>query len=1163
MPLEKKRISTQNILIEGVQFPPQLFKAHAENNLVVFVGAGVSMGEPSSLPNFDKLAEKIAVGTCCKYDENMSPDHFLGSLLYSNQVDVHKRAADILTHSESKPNGFHKNICKLFENTSSLRIVTTNYDLLLEDIAFKLYPTYPPVVYSAPALPLGDNFNGIVHLHGDVNAPQNMILTDTDFGNAYLNQGFSRRFLLSLFQRYTVLFIGYSYDDIIINYLTRALPDLHGENRFILTGEDSPQKWQRLGITPICYQYGNYEQLYNAFGAFVERATRTRSKWNERFKSLCSCIPANDSEEYFEIIQVLDNDKLFPQFLKNIQGEEWAYFLDEHNLLANLFQEEASLNERDFVFMDWLLDQCVTDENNLLSALLTHPFSNIHPEFIEKFCSFICRHHTDLSANFIERWVTFFYTKISDTFLICDLVETVIEKELFHLGWKLFLKLLTPTYRIKENTDPKHRYGLNVSFTHIEKAFLTEMWNSYLVKNIHLFALFAIDTITEILTEIADVQNIWQPGSSLSDAALIDMNDLTTSHSDFIPLLDIFKQCFEFALETDPSKTCTWVKKNISNPSFYLKKCAIFFLTKTGFSIDEQVNLILTEVGLYTFGLKRDVFRFIATVLPKCNTNKKAHIFSVIDSYIREDAPKQAEYEKYNWYVWLYKNFPGDQTIRQKLEELQKRNPDFSERKHPEQEISFFLGEARSPLSIEELLHIDLIKEYDWLKTFDHDFKEETYRSSLLFTISQCSSQNIHWAISFMDVVIQHEDWDSDIFEHILKGLSNADLSQKQLQSIIERINRDNLIKNQIHPICRYTEKLLNNNTFTWDNSFINFIYTFSEKLWQYRQYDEREKTSDWVTQSLNSAKGIIPSIWMILLKKEIAVTNQNIIPPRYLTLFDGLVKDTENSHPEFICVLGQYFYFLYHLNNKWCADKLFSFFMSENPYFIPIWEGFMTTSLLTEKIGNEFEHSFLFAMEHIDLFSEESAECLTKFYTLEMIHYAKNPLKDFIPRLFCNKKDNLKIKFADSIQDYLIEANLTEKQKLWDAWLYQYWKDRLNYNIPKPFSDNEEKAMLSWLPHFDDLFPAAVDLYVQFQAFEIESLHYLLHLLNEKNFYTRFPTDTANLFIFLCKCKIKPYDISRIEGQARLLLPNLNETASDKLRNALLEIGIDLNEDQ
>jgi hypothetical protein len=47
---------------DDVDIPEALLAAQRDGRLVIFAGAGVSMGPPSNLPGFSKLAKQIAAG---------------------------------------------------------------------------------------------------------------------------------------------------------------------------------------------------------------------------------------------------------------------------------------------------------------------------------------------------------------------------------------------------------------------------------------------------------------------------------------------------------------------------------------------------------------------------------------------------------------------------------------------------------------------------------------------------------------------------------------------------------------------------------------------------------------------------------------------------------------------------------------------------------------------------------------------------------------------------------------------------------------------------------------------------------------------------------------------------------------------------------------------
>jgi hypothetical protein len=57
--------------------------------------------------------------------------------------------------------------------------------------------------------------------------PRRLVVTDKDFGRAYLREAWAARFLERIFSAVTVLFIRYSHGDVVMHYLTR----LPGESR--------------------------------------------------------------------------------------------------------------------------------------------------------------------------------------------------------------------------------------------------------------------------------------------------------------------------------------------------------------------------------------------------------------------------------------------------------------------------------------------------------------------------------------------------------------------------------------------------------------------------------------------------------------------------------------------------------------------------------------------------------------------------------------------------------------------------------------------------------------------------------------------------------------------------------------------------------------------
>src|SRR5688572_2498619 len=118
------------MFLDPLDIPDALLEAQEQGKLVVFAGAGVSMGEPSNLPSFKGLAAQIAgshplAAEIDKYNSRL--DRFLGNL-HRHKVDVQGLCRSIVSDPASKPTELHRSLVDLFFKPEHVRIVTTNFD---------------------------------------------------------------------------------------------------------------------------------------------------------------------------------------------------------------------------------------------------------------------------------------------------------------------------------------------------------------------------------------------------------------------------------------------------------------------------------------------------------------------------------------------------------------------------------------------------------------------------------------------------------------------------------------------------------------------------------------------------------------------------------------------------------------------------------------------------------------------------------------------------------------------------------------------------------------------------------------------------------------------------------------------------------------------------
>ena len=170
------------------------------------------------------------------------------------------------------------------------RLVTTNFDHLFEKAAAKLRrkerSKHRMAVHIAPALPPAKlkDFRGLAYLHGKLGSSpddRQLVLTTTDFGTAYMVEGWALRFVVGLFRNYHVVFVGYSVEDPMMRYLVTAL-DAEQETKkpyafAPYSGENKQAeklKWRLKGIKPLLYDKANeHRELW-----------RVLKEWDEDYR---------------------------------------------------------------------------------------------------------------------------------------------------------------------------------------------------------------------------------------------------------------------------------------------------------------------------------------------------------------------------------------------------------------------------------------------------------------------------------------------------------------------------------------------------------------------------------------------------------------------------------------------------------------------------------------------------------------------------------------------------------------------------------------------------------------------------------------------------------------------------------------------------------------
>jgi hypothetical protein len=285
--------------------PEDLLLARDRGEVLFVAGAGISRPLPAELPDFKGLVldayhaldqvvgdrlKRLSTdkaGNWEKYSDGLRPqqiaelkrfvdgeyDVVLGMLerrleLEPNHSSIMRRTIIELIGRAKKPTALHTALIRLSARFGTPLIVTTNFDRLFELAAKQ--NGYKVLSHSLGAMPQPSrraDFSGILHIHGALGTKRepasNLVLTDQDFGDAYLRRRFASDFIYDAARIFRIVLVGYSASDAPMRYLLNAIagdelrfPDLKPRYAFVpadSTDTRTRADWRSRGIIPIVY----------------------------------------------------------------------------------------------------------------------------------------------------------------------------------------------------------------------------------------------------------------------------------------------------------------------------------------------------------------------------------------------------------------------------------------------------------------------------------------------------------------------------------------------------------------------------------------------------------------------------------------------------------------------------------------------------------------------------------------------------------------------------------------------------------------------------------------------------------------------------------------------------------------------------------------------
>jgi len=1106
---------------KDITLPDDLVRAAQDGRLLVFAGAGVSIPAPSNLPGFQELADRIGEGGSRRLP-NEPFDRYLGRL-EQDHVAVQKRARDLLDPPGSAPSTTHRAVVDLFSRPADVRLVTTNFDRhFTTSIRERFHDEVE--IYCGPALPIGSEFDGLVYLHGAVGKPRSrLILTEADFGRAYLVQGWATRFLKEAFAAYTVLFLGYSHDDRIMDFLAQGLPP--GTRRFVLKENGESDDWERRGIEVVQYPQTEgdpHARLAPVLQAWSRRMQMGALEHEQRIRDIVSVPPGPDVEDLDYLAESCRDEARLPYFTRHATRPEWLAWAEKIGLLDPLFtpgsQEEAPRAE---VLSNWIADRfSVRHARQCLETMSKN--SRDWPSVLwERIAFALSMVEERPSSDVLSRWVTLLY-RAWRPWRGQRTLPMLLERCQFPQDIDAAVLLIELVTRIRTSidrsgwwSDDEDQDQSGVRRIHLDPDLLgesysvEEAWGAVRDEILARRGRFMIGLIEQRFESVLTLLRASGTASGGFDPISFGRSSIAPHEQDrgmekISALIDIGRDVVEWAAGSDSELVQEVITRWSSSDSQLLRRLALHALAKvTKTTPESALEFLISNDLLYEFGVKKEVFAVLAARFGPSASEARARFIEYSmttpavprrEDDVDEEVAAQEAYARFNVAVWLARVAPESEEATVHLRSLEGLHPDFKARPHPDFDHWIEAGwgepragEAEAQREGTELRSRPIESVVSELIDSESAVGEDEGRVRHRRAVAMALGQDKNWALRLAKELSRRKVKSADFWSRILQVIAGGavdDLDWHELLVVITDADLGREVAKQVADLLVKGVESSSIGTEDFDQ-----VYVLSERLWVACEDEPmgdtpRSDFGGWLFLAINRTAGSVAELWLRLIESERRAAGESWSGlsegrRRLLLLCVEGESDSAGLARSILCSRLQ---FMYAIDANWTTAHLLPDF------------DWGRNELRATQAWHGFLHYGRFSAAFAPALLAQAGECakrlagplsgmsenLTGRLAAAAVLFDEDPLQDGWLREFVKAaKGPCLREWTAHVGDVLKAADADVRRAAWHRWLGKYWEGRLD-GVPMPITEEESEMLARWAIVLGADVPAAFDLAVK-----------------------------------------------------------------------------------
>lgn len=1067
-----------------VEIPDDLVSAARDGQLVIFVGAGASRDEPSSLPDFKQLVTKIGkqAGSPPSDAKLERPDVFLGDLVDLG-VDVHSLVAQEIDAPGSTPNRLHHAVMALAAVHPPLRVVTTNYDRHLESAGRS--DGLDPDVFRAPALPIGDDFTGVIHLHGELGQdPRQLVVTDTDFGHAYLREAWAARFLERMFAAFTVLFIGYSHGDVVMQYLARSLG--REGRRYVVTDDAASADWTRLGLKAIGYPV--VDQSHAALAEALERWTEL-SAWGRldhrrRIEEIIAQGPPTIPEEVSYLERALaqpEHLRFFTAAATSIDWLHWTANQPQFNLLFTAAPaDDADAEAIARALSIWFIDHFACVEDHSAAALR---IARDRPWTYNTWDTLVHRLLTGPGpiSDWQVPWLILALHRAPEG--RHELLDMMLAEDKYQAWPEVALALLE--HRTTPVPQPGIDFGddrpprLDVTLTG-EEYWLTTAWTTIFAAMLTEHASHLFDLAIQQLRRMYRLAHLLQPsfdpiGLGRSAIEPHPQDEFREPHD---MLIDAARDTLEHLLRTAPDAAAHHLEVLATATESILQRlCVHGWRLRTDRTPDAKLKWVIDQDLLYDLDLKHEVYQLLADALPAAEPGTVENLLAAANSGpLREPDRANSSYARYNLLSWLHQAQPDNPQVRAAFDAVQDAHRDYRPRPHPDLNMYMTSGfvEDAEPFSADEL-HAMIAADPEtalhrlrgFAPTGESRLTGPTWTGALT-ALRGCIARYPGDGIRLAGH-LSHGD--HDLRATLIRGWSAAPLAPdedlpNQIISLIGTWDLDAIRREAAELLAGTGQPEA---ATAWHD--LAPARHLARKLWPTTETTGKILGgTDTLLEAINHPAGDLAQFWINVAAAEWRRQGEMWagLPSVIVAELDRMIEQPDHNGELARCILIAHLRFFHGADPAWAGDRLLSLLdwnqVKDVQQVAIMWRTFLgrpqyDDSLLSAGLLDLFLDT---TERTADVADDRTMESLGRQLATIAVR-SDEPPTAWLPRLSTAAPPVVRLAWIRSVGRQLADMAPEETEALWTRWIRSYWSDRVS-SIPRPLTPDEASAIAGWV---------------------------------------------------------------------------------------------------